>query len=122
VDAGSIGSNLEFNRARGLSPFDVGYRVIEEYSKLQPFTPADHCLMEVYGDTIHLNDGTHLDGGIGVANDLIWQRRWAVAKSGLGGPEAVVPANKTRGWEKICEFAGQRIPRSAATQVEHLKS
>jgi hypothetical protein len=32
--------------------------------------------MEVYGDTIHLNDGTHLDGGIGVAEDLIWQRRW----------------------------------------------
>jgi hypothetical protein len=76
VDAGSIGSNLEFNRARGLSPFDVGYRVIEEDSKLQPYTPADHRLMEVYGDTIHMNDGTHLDGGIGVANDLIWQRRW----------------------------------------------
>jgi hypothetical protein len=76
VDAGSIGGNLEFNRARGLSPFDVGYRVIEEDPKLQPLTPADHRLMEVYGDTIHLNDGTHLDGGIGVAEDLIWQRRW----------------------------------------------
>ena len=30
--------------------------------------------MEVFGDTIHLNDGTHLDGGI--ADDSDWQRRW----------------------------------------------
>ncbi len=47
---------------------------MEEDSKLQQLTPADERLMDVYGDTIHLNDGTHLDGG--VANDKIWQRRW----------------------------------------------
>eukprot|EP00957_Ditylum_brightwellii_P115690 8824361-Ditylum_brightwellii.AAC.1 len=30
--------------------------------------------MDVYGDTIHLNDGTHLDGG--VEGDRKWQERW----------------------------------------------
>ena len=30
--------------------------------------------LAVYGDTIHQNDGTHLDGGIGVAEDAKWQR------------------------------------------------
>jgi hypothetical protein len=46
----------------------------KEYSKLQPLTRADELLLDVYGDTIHLNDGTHLDGS--VADDKIWQRRW----------------------------------------------
>ena len=31
-------------------------------------------LKEVYGDHIHQNDGTHLDGGI--RDDGIWQERW----------------------------------------------
>ena len=30
--------------------------------------------LAVYGDTIHQNDGTHLDGGIGVAEVAKWQR------------------------------------------------
>jgi hypothetical protein len=30
--------------------------------------------MKVYGDTIHQNDGTHLDGG--VVDDGRWQARW----------------------------------------------
>jgi len=41
---------------------------------LQRLTDADHRLCSVYGDTIHQNDGTHLDGGIGVAEDAKWQR------------------------------------------------
>jgi hypothetical protein len=36
---------------------------------------ADLKLKEVYGDYIHQNDGTHLDGGI--ADDSVWQARWA---------------------------------------------
>ncbi len=40
---------------------------------IQAFTPADHKLLEVYGDTIHQNDGTHLDGGIGIGDNRLWQ-------------------------------------------------
>jgi hypothetical protein len=36
---------------------------------------ADIKLMSVYGDYIHQNDGTHLDGEI--ADDTLWQERWA---------------------------------------------
>jgi hypothetical protein len=35
---------------------------------------ADRRLIAVYGDTLHANDGTHLDGGI--AEDKLWQRLW----------------------------------------------
>ncbi len=36
---------------------------------------ADLKLMDVYGDYIHQNDGSHLDGGI--VDDAVWQARWA---------------------------------------------
>ena len=39
---------------------------------LQPLTGADRKLMGIYEDTIHRNDGTHLDGGI--ADDAKFQR------------------------------------------------
>jgi len=43
--------------------------------QLQRLTDADHRLCSVYGDTIHpQNDGTHLDGGIGIAEDAKWQQ------------------------------------------------
>jgi hypothetical protein len=35
---------------------------------------ADRKLMEVYGDYIHQNDGSHLDGGI--KDDAVWQEHW----------------------------------------------
>jgi hypothetical protein len=73
-DAGSIGRNAIFNAKEQLGPWDVGYRVMEDDPKLQTLSRADELLIEVYGDTIHQNDGTHLDGG--VADDRIWQRRW----------------------------------------------
>ena len=38
-----------------------------EDPRLQRLTDADRRLCGVYGDTIHQNDGTHLDGEIGVA-------------------------------------------------------
>jgi hypothetical protein len=42
--------------------------------RLQRLTAADWRLLGIFGDTIHLNDGTHLDGGIGAAEDAKWQR------------------------------------------------
>ncbi len=33
--------------------------------RLQQLTAADRRLLGIFGDTIHLNNGTHLDGGIG---------------------------------------------------------
>jgi len=41
---------------------------------LQNFTGADRKLHGVFGDTIHHNDGRHLDGGIGEDEDHKWQR------------------------------------------------
>ena len=37
-------------------------------------TDVDRKLRAVYGNTIHRNDGRHLDGGI--ANDTVWQARY----------------------------------------------
>jgi hypothetical protein len=42
--------------------------------QLQRLTAADRRLLGIFGNTIHLNDGTHLDGGIGAAEDATWQR------------------------------------------------
>ena len=39
-------------------------------------TRADALLNEIYGDHTHHNDGTHLDGGIGIGIDAKWQRYW----------------------------------------------
>jgi len=41
---------------------------------LQSFTGVDQKLHSVFGDTIHHNDGRHLDGGIGEDKDRKWQR------------------------------------------------
>ena len=41
-------------------------------SRLQSLTHANRRVLEAYGNTIHLNDGTHLDGG--VADGAFWQR------------------------------------------------
>lgn len=76
VDPGSIGSNRVYNEHRGLGPWDAGYRVMEDDLKLQIQTAADRRLVSVYGDTIHLNDGTHLHGGIDPVVDRRWQRWW----------------------------------------------
>ena len=37
-------------------------------------TSADKLLDSVFGDHVHDNDGSHLDGGI--ATDSLWQKRW----------------------------------------------
>ncbi len=42
--------------------------------RLQRLMAADQRLLGIFDDTIHLNDGTHLDGGIGINEDARWQR------------------------------------------------
>ena len=48
----------------------------EENADLPGFTPERaHLLLQgVYGDFLHHNEGSHLDGGI--TDDATWQRRW----------------------------------------------
>ncbi len=53
-----------------------------EDPQLQRLTDADRRLSSVYGNTIHQNDGTHLDGGIGVAKDAKWQWLYLWVASG----------------------------------------
>ena len=43
---------------------------------LQELTGADRKLINIFGDTIHQNDGSHLCGGVSVAVDTSWQRRY----------------------------------------------
>ncbi len=45
-----------------------------EDPRLQRLTNANSRLCSMYRDTIHQNDGTQLDDGIGVAKDAKWQR------------------------------------------------
>ena len=49
---------------------------LEEKADLPVFTPEHvHLLLQkVYGDFLHHNDGSHLEGGI--ADDALWQRCW----------------------------------------------
>ena len=46
----------------------------EEDLARQFLHPCNNWLIVVYGDTIHCNNGCHLDGGI--ADNGIWQRRY----------------------------------------------
>ena len=41
--------------------------------KLQQWSSADERMLETYGDTIHLNDGTHLTGTVDPEEDAMWQ-------------------------------------------------
>ena len=72
-------ANDAFNAAHGLQQFNVGFRVIEPDLLLQNLTAADKKLLAVFGDTIHHNNGKHLDGGI--ADDAKWQKRWKMVVS-----------------------------------------
>ncbi len=46
----------------------------EEDLGRQILNACDNQLVTVYGDSIHCNDGRHLDGG--VADNSVWQRRY----------------------------------------------
>jgi len=73
ADAGGGGAA---QRARGhfLPRHCTDAELRAEDPRLQRLTDADRRLCSVYSDTIHQNDGTHLDGGIGVAEDTKWHR------------------------------------------------
>ncbi len=76
-DGGAAGALVEtplVNMAQFLPRTCTVQELRAEDPRLQRLTAADNRLIGVYGDTIHLNDGTHLDGGIGVAEDAKWQR------------------------------------------------
>jgi hypothetical protein len=68
-DAPPAGGNVQ--RAHG--PFMPHTFTVEElheaYLQLQRLTARDQRLLGIFGNTIHLNDGTHLGGGIGAAED-----------------------------------------------------
>ena len=70
VDEGNEGGEEEGGRGT------VRVRDIEGEEDLarQFLHPCDNQLIAVYGDTLHRNDGRHLDGGI--ADDGVWQRRY----------------------------------------------
>ena len=72
ADAGGGGAA---QRARGhfLPRHCTDAELRAEDPRLQRLTDADHRLCSVYGNTIHQNDGTHLDDGIGIAEDTKWQ-------------------------------------------------
>jgi hypothetical protein len=42
--------------------------------QLQWITDVDHRLLGIFGDTIHQNNGSHLNDGICIAEDAKWQR------------------------------------------------
>ena len=44
--------------------------------RLQDLTCADRKLINIFADTIHQNDGSHLRGGVSVAMETSWQRRY----------------------------------------------
>ena len=78
----------------------------EEDLGRQVLHACDNQLVAVYGDSIHQNDGRHLDGGI--ADDKVWQRRydWVVAhphpmynppKGGLGHRVVLTLAKEFKG-------------------------
>ncbi len=66
---------VEVHNAPCLPPAPVSHHMWTEAELqasgplLQPLEAADRKLMSAYGDTIHLNDGTHLTSGIDHAED-----------------------------------------------------
>jgi hypothetical protein len=81
----------------------------EEYLACQVLHPCDNQLIAVFGDSIHCNNGRHLDGGI--AENGIWQGRYDPVvshphpmynppKGGIGQRVIATLARKFRGVRK----------------------
>ena len=76
-------------------------------------TPEDLHLQEVYGDWVHINPGTHLDGGVGY--NKMWRGWWqdlAVMPS-MGLRRA-----KQEGWATLRGGTGRRAAQVAGQTVE----
>ena len=67
-------------------------------------TSEDLRLREVYGDWVHANTGTHLDGGIG--NDEVWQAWWRDL--------AVMPSRR---YDAPSEKVGRRFVRTLGGEL-----
>ena len=55
------------------TPYEDGEGTTGNVPGYQP-TPEDLRLREIYGDWVHANPSTHLDGG--VRDDSVWQAWW----------------------------------------------
>jgi hypothetical protein len=67
-------SNVQGSHGRFMPRTFTEEELHEADPQLQRLTTVDQRLLGIFGNTIHLNDGTHLDGGIGAAEDAKWQR------------------------------------------------
>ena len=59
-------------RGRGEALVEIPDVEGKEDLRNQEIFECDNLLHGVYGDTIHRNDGLHMDGG--VADDSVWQQ------------------------------------------------
>jgi hypothetical protein len=73
-DAPLAGGNVQSVHGHFIPHNFTEERLHKADPQLQRLTAADRRLLGIFGNTIHPNDGTHLDGGIGVAEDAKWQR------------------------------------------------
>jgi hypothetical protein len=73
-DAPPAGSNMQGAHGHFMPHTFTEKELHEEDPQLQRLTAVDWRLLGIFGNTIHLNDGTHLDSGIGAIEDAKWQR------------------------------------------------
>eukprot|EP00957_Ditylum_brightwellii_P073602 5593039-Ditylum_brightwellii.AAC.1 len=72
----ALPSNCSLGNANISSHSAASHQVLEDLLYLlESLSPVDHCLISMYGDTVHLNDGIHTHEGID--DDKIWQDCWA---------------------------------------------
>jgi hypothetical protein len=73
-DAPPAGSNMQGAHGHFMPRTFTEEELHEADPRLQWLTTADRWLLGIFGDTIHLNDGTHLNGWIGATENAKWQR------------------------------------------------
>jgi hypothetical protein len=73
-DAPPAGGNVQGAHGHFMPRTFTKEELHEADPRLQQLTTADRGLLGIFSNTIHLNDGTHLDGGIGATEDAMWQR------------------------------------------------
>ncbi len=75
-DAPPAGGNVQGAHVHFMPRIFTEEELHGEDPRLQRLTTADRRLLGILSNTIHLNDGTHLDGRIGAAEDAKWQRHY----------------------------------------------